>query len=187
MKWHDSGELHGHVQVLNLYKGHKVVTEFLSNFARLRLLNFISIFHFFPLKMGFIIYFLWQWKCSFVTLTSTFQISNWFFTTSLRWKDLYGNTRWVCYKKQIMNERHMLWFAISSLTTKINFPLSYRQLYRICMYTTSSCDFAAIEITESVSNECVISLEKRGHCTYIYLTSHNIAILNKVIASFFFV
>lgn len=47
--------------------------------------------------------------------------------------------------------------------------------------------YAAIEITESVSNECVISLEKRGHCTYIYLTSHNIAILNKVIASFFFV
>lgn len=55
------------------------------------------------------------------------------------------------------------------------------------MYTTSSYDFAAIEITESVSNECVISLEKRRHCTYIYLTSHNIAILNKVIASFFFV
>lgn len=66
-------------------------------------------------------------------------------------------------------------------------PIIIRQIYRICMYTTSSCDFAAIEITESVSNECVISLEKRGHCTYIYLTSHNIAILNKVIASFFFV
>lgn len=46
---------------------------FLSNFARLRLLNFISIFHFFPLKMGFIIYFLWQWKCSFVTLTVPFK------------------------------------------------------------------------------------------------------------------
>lgn len=163
--------------------GHRVS----SKFCTFTFIKFHFYFSFFPLKMGFIIYFLWQWKCSFVTLTSTFQISNWFFTTSLRWKDLYGNTRWVCYKKQIMNERHMLWFAISSLTTKINFPLSYRQIYRICMYTTSSCDFAAIEITESVSNECVISLEKRGHCTYIYLTSHNNALLNKVIASFFFV
>lgn len=169
--------------LLRTQSGHRVSFKFCT----FTFIKFHFYFSFFSIKNGFYYLFLWQWKCSFVTLTSTFQISNWFFTTSLRWKDLYGNTRWVCYKKQIMNERHMLWFAISSLTTKINFPLSYRQIYRICMYTTSSYDFAAIEITESVSNECVISLEKRGHCTYIYLTSHNIAILNKVIASFFFV
>lgn len=75
--------------------GHRVS----SKFCTFTFIKFHFYFSFFPLKMGFIIYFLWQWKCSFVTLTSTFQISNWFFTTSLRWKDLYGNTRWVCYKK----------------------------------------------------------------------------------------